>query len=1255
MPTFGEFETFGNPYAASDVRSHVSTIWQARKSGAAGEQLYAIKCYAPRRRAPSPNQPDEALAHDQCLEFLEGIKQIKKAQSEGGRGLTPIHALGTTPTEAWYVTDFYSRKDLNAWIDRKGEVNGAVLRHVVYSVVTTCLALKRSRGCSHGNLKPSNIFLAGKPRDLRQTPLLLSDAYPAAPLQLSRLQPDDRNEAGELLNQVMEVQDLAAIGKLVLQLVEGRLLTRADDYNYPVARSGEWDALGKDSGYWLEWCNKLLNPQLSLETLNLETLAREFGPRKLGPWDPGNLRPILAGAGVILLLVGVGAFLLHRNTTRSSKDIPFNQVPVAENQALEVTAGKQNTITLRGNDPKGAKLSYIVVARPKQGTLSGTPPTLTYTAGRAATGGDAFSFKVNNGRRDSAAATVSITISESPPVAENQAVGVTAGEAKPIMLKGNDPKGMKLSYTVVVQPKQGRLSGVPPALTYTAERTASGSDSFTFKVNNGRKDSAPATVSITISEPPPIAENQAVEVTAGEAKPITLKGNDPKGAKLSYSVVAQPKLGKLIGTPPALTYTAGRTITESDSFTFKVNNGRKDSAPATVNITTGEPPPIAENQAVEVTAGEAKPIALRGNDPKGAKLSYTVVVQPKQGRLSGVPPALTYTAERTASGSDSFTFNVNNSRKDSAPATVSITISEPPPVAENQAVEVTAGESKPITLGGNDPRGAKLNYTVAAQPKQGTLIGTPPTLTYTAWRTATGSDDFSFKVNNGKKDSAPATVSITISEPPPVAENQAVEVTAGEPKPITLKGNDPKGAKLSYSVVAQPKQGALSVAPPGLTYTAERTATGSDSFTFKVNNGRKDSAPATVSITISEPPPIADNQAVEVTAGEPKRITLNGSDPKGAKLSYQVVQNPKQGTLSGTESALTYTANLTASGSDSFRFKVSNGTKDSAPATVNITIHEYQPPPLATGQTVEVTAGEAKPITLRGSDSKGAKLSYQVVQNPKKGRLTGIPPQLTYTADQTASGSDSFNFKVNDGQKDSEKAASVTIEIAKFNQPPVATPQTVVVTAGEAKTITLGGNDPEGAKLSYSVVQNPTKGTLSGTAPVLTYSTDQTASGNDSFTFNVNDGQKDSEKAATVSIGIQNEFKQHLDNAHGHLAEGGLAAAKTEAQKALDLRPTEPAAKELMTEIMNRLNLRALDLQLINLMRQLRVRPSGTQLQVKDGTATPLPDTALDNSVWDDLEKSANKVKSGYGAPLDAERQKNLKKVFDAISAGRFR
>src|ERR1017187_9642622 len=325
MPTFGEFETYGQPYAVSDARSHVATIWQARKAGAVGEPLYAVKCYAPRGSATSQSQPEEALAHDRRLEFLEGIKQIKKAQTEGGRGLAPIHALGTSATEAWYVTDFYKRKDLQAWIDRKGEVDGAALRHVVYSVVTACLALKRSRGCSHGNLKPSNIFLAGKPRDLRKTPLLLTDAYPAAPLQLARLEADDRHEAGELLHQVMEAQDLAALGQLILQLVEGRLLSRSDDYNYPVERSPAWDAVGKDGDYWLQWCNKLLNPQLSLETINLETLATEFKPIK-------SPLPLIAGVIVGVCLLALGSYFAVKGW-QQWREIKYQSVVPAAGEA----------------------------------------------------------------------------------------------------------------------------------------------------------------------------------------------------------------------------------------------------------------------------------------------------------------------------------------------------------------------------------------------------------------------------------------------------------------------------------------------------------------------------------------------------------------------------------------------------------------------------------------------------------------------------------------------------------------------------------------------------------------------------------------------------------------------------------------------------------------------------------------------------------------------------------------------------------
>ena len=51
-----------------------------------------------------------------------------------------------------------------------------------------------------------------------------------------------------------------------------------------------------------------------------------------------------------------------------------------------------------------------------------------------------------------------------------------------------------------------------------------------------------------------------------------------------------------------------------------------------------------------------------------------------------------------------------------------------------------------------------------------------------------------------------------------------------------------------------------------------------------------------------------------------------------------MVATPANGTLSGTAPNLTYTPNANASGSDSFTFRVSDGTVNSATTTVSIVI-----------------------------------------------------------------------------------------------------------------------------------------------------------------------------------------------------------------------------------------------------------------------------------------------------------------------------
>ncbi len=83
----------------------------------------------------------------------------------------------------------------------------------------------------------------------------------------------------------------------------------------------------------------------------------------------------------------------------------------------------------------------------------------------------------------------------------------------------------------------------------------------------------------------PVADPQSATARTGVAKAITLTGSDGDGDALTYQIVSGPTHGSLTGTPPNVTYTAGDAHPGADSFTFKVNDGNDDSAPATVGIT----------------------------------------------------------------------------------------------------------------------------------------------------------------------------------------------------------------------------------------------------------------------------------------------------------------------------------------------------------------------------------------------------------------------------------------------------------------------------------------------------------------------------------------------------------------------------------------------------------------------------------------------------------------------------------------------
>ncbi|MEN9735053.1 MAG: hypothetical protein RLZ45_3048, partial [Verrucomicrobiota bacterium] len=140
--------------------------------------------------------------------------------------------------------------------------------------------------------------------------------------------------------------------------------------------------------------------------------------------------------------------------------------------------------------------------------------------------------------------------------------------------------------------------------------------------------------------------------------------------------------------------------------------------------------------------------------------------------------------------------------------------------------------------------------------------------------------------------------------------------------------------------------------------------------------------------------------------------------------------------------------------------------------------------------------------------------------------MSGTAPNLVYSPAADAAGTDSFSFKVTNGQQESEEAW-VTIEIVPVNDVPIATPQTVVTEEDAAISIRLSGMDPEGSELAYAVVRLPGRGILSGTAPDLVYTPNAHETGIDTFTFRVGDGSVESTEAeVTIEIRPVNDIPE---------------------------------------------------------------------------------------------------------------------------------
>jgi VCBS repeat-containing protein len=407
------------------------------------------------------------------------------------------------------------------------------------------------------------------------------------------------------------------------------------------------------------------------------------------------------------------------------------------------------------SDADGDPLTAVLASGPAHGTLTLNPDgSFTYTPGANFAGTDVFTYKANDGTTDSNMATVSITVASGAgnhaPVAVNDAYSTLMNKAlfvpaPGVLVNDTDADGDALTAIQLSGPTHGTLElNLDGSFTYTPDAHFTGSDSFTYKANDGSDDSNTANVSITVvastGNHAPVAVHDSYSTPANTALVVAAPGvlandTDADGDPLTAVLASGPAHGSLaLNADGSFTYTPNSNFSGTDTFTYKANDGTTDSSAATVRIIvgsgTGNHAPVASDDSYATPPNTPLVIAAPGvlandSDADGDSLTAVLAGGPAHGTLAlNANGSFTYTPNAEFTGSDSFTYKASDGTTDSNVATVSIAVASaggaPIVVHEDVGsvevpVQLSAASTHPLiipfTLSGTARRGA--DYTIA--------------------------------------------------------------------------------------------------------------------------------------------------------------------------------------------------------------------------------------------------------------------------------------------------------------------------------------------------------------------------------------------------------------------------------------------------------------------------------------------------------------------------------------------------------------
>ncbi|MEO0603302.1 MAG: Ig-like domain-containing protein, partial [Myxococcota bacterium] len=350
-------------------------------------------------------------------------------------------------------------------------------------------------------------------------------------------------------------------------------------------------------------------------------------------------------------------------------------------------------------------------------------------------------------------------------------------------------------------------------------------------------------------------------------------------------------------------------------------------------------------------------------------------------------------------------------------------------VAGSQSLRLDEDSSAIVVLTA-EARGtnAPITYEIVEPPTLGRLVERGPVFEYIGDTNESGVDSFTWKAVAGRDESDVYTFDVVVA---PI--NDAPDVTpqalvGGEDQPLTglVMADDVDGDPLTFRIDQPPRSGVVSIdeRSGAFVYLPNTDRNGVDDFTVIASDGRVDSRPGRVTISVAAVndaprlaplPPFTTNEDVAVSG------VVVGLDVEGDTLTYTLVGPPSSGvaTIAADTGILTYTPAPDFNGTDPFRVAVSDGSLLSESAVVEVRVLPVNDAPVPSPAALVTIVDGSTSGVLRATDPEGDSLLFLMIDGPTHGQATidRVTGAVSYTPAPGYTGPDTVLWAASDGER----------------------------------------------------------------------------------------------------------------------------------------------------------------------------------------------------------------------------------------------